>query len=82
MNALKCCVAIGVASCAIGITLAQAKLPQPPMDDAARAKAEEAKAQAAETARKARDQEERAMDRVAARYKKEQAIKTAAAQKK
>ena len=72
-------VALGVASCAIGVGLGHAKLPQAPMDDAARVKAEEAKTQAAETAKKAREQEEKAMDRVAARYKKERSVKTATA---
>jgi len=64
------------------VGLAYAKLPQPPMDDAAKAKAAEAKAKAAEGAKKARAQEEQAMDRVAERYKKEKGVKTAAAAKK
>lgn len=64
------------------VGLAYAKLPQPPMDDAAQAKAAEAKAKAAEGAKKARAAEEKAMDRVAERYKKEKGIKTAAAKKK
>ena len=58
---------------------AYAKLPQPPMDDAAKAKAVEAKAKAAEATKKAREDEEKAMDRAVARYKKEKGIKTAAA---
>ena len=58
---------------------AYAKLPQPPMDDAAKAKAAEAKAKAAEATKKARADEEKAMDRVVERYKKEKGIKTAAA---
>ena len=61
------------------VGLAYAKLPQPPMDDAAKAKAAEAKAKAAEATKKARADEEKAMDRVVARYKKEKGIKTAAA---
>lgn len=61
------------------VGLASAKLPTPPMDDAAKAKAEEAKAKAAETAKKARADEEKAMDRAVERYKKEKGIKTAAA---
>jgi len=64
------------------VGLAYAKLPQPPMDDAAKAKAAEAKAKAAEGTKKAREQEERAMDRVVERYKKEKGIKSAAALKK
>ena len=54
------------------VGLASAKLPQPPMDDAAKAKAGEA-------TKKARADEEKAMDRVVERYKKEKGIKTAAA---
>lgn len=61
------------------VGLAYAKLPQPPMDDAAKAKAAEAKAKAAEAGKKARAAEEAAMDRVVERYKKEKGIKTAAA---
>jgi hypothetical protein len=49
------------------------------MDDAAKAKAAEAKAKAAEGAKKARADEEQAMDRVVERYKKEKGIKSAAA---
>ena len=61
------------------VSLAYAKLPQPPMDDAAKAKAAEAKAKAAEATKMARADEEKAMDRVAERYKKEKGIKTVAA---
>ena len=64
---------------AFGVGLACAKLPQPPMDDAAKAKAEEAKAKAADATKKAREAEEKAMDRVAERYKKEKGVKTVAA---
>lgn len=66
----------------LAVGVASAKLPQPPMDDAAKAKAAEAKAKAAEGAKKARAQEEKAMDRVAERYKKEKGVKSAAAKKK
>jgi hypothetical protein len=64
------------------VGLAYAKLPQPPMDDAAKAKAAEAKAKAGEAAKAARAQEEKSMDRVAERYKKEKGVKTMAAKKK
>ena len=64
------------------VGLAYAKLPQPPMDDAAKAKAAEAKAKAAEATKAARAQEEKAMDRVADRYKREKGVKTSAAKKK
>jgi Tfp pilus assembly protein PilO len=43
-------------ACVVG--MAYAKLPQPVMDDAAKAKAAEAKAKAAEATKKAREQEE------------------------
>lgn len=61
------------------VGLAYAKLPQPPMDDAAKAAAVAKKAKAAEAAKKARAMEEAAMDRVAERYRKEKGIKTVAA---
>jgi hypothetical protein len=61
------------------VGLAYAKLPQPAMDDAAKAKAAEAKAKAADATKKARADEEKAMDRVVERYKKEKGVKTAAA---
>jgi len=64
------------------VGLAYAKLPQPPMDDAAKAKAAEAAAKKGEAAKKARIAEEKAMDRVVERYKKEKGVKTAAAPKK
>jgi hypothetical protein len=64
------------------VGLAYAKLPQAPMDDAAKAKAAEAKAKAAEGAKKARAAEEKAMDRAVERYKKEKGVKSAAAPKK
>jgi hypothetical protein len=62
-------------ACAVG--LAYAKLPAPPPVDPA--KAAEGKAKAAEATKKARADEEKAMDRVVERYKKEKGIKTAAA---
>lgn len=64
------------------VGLSYAKLPQPPMDDAAKAKAAEAKAKAADAAKKARADEEKVMDRVAERYKREKGIKSSAAAKK
>jgi hypothetical protein len=72
-------IATGLLAIAVGAGLAYAKLPQPPMDDAAKAKADEAKAKAAEGAKKARADEEAAMDRVVAHYKKEKGGKTATA---
>jgi hypothetical protein len=52
--------------------LVHAKLPVPPMDDAAKAKAEETKAKAADVAKKEAEQLALAQDRVAERYKKGQ----------
>jgi hypothetical protein len=63
----------------LAVGVASAKLPQPPMDDAAKAKAAEAKAKKGEAAKKARIAEEKAMDRAVARYKKEKGMKTTAA---
>ena len=62
---------------AVGAGFAYAKLPQAPMDDAAKAKAEEAKAKAAAAAKGAREAEEKAMDRVVERYKKEKGLAVA-----
>jgi hypothetical protein len=64
------------------VGLAYAKLPQPPMDDAAKAKAEEAKAKAGAAAKKEAEALAKSQDRVAERYKKEKGVKTAAAPKK
>ena len=57
------------------VSLALAKLPAPPPVDPA--KAAEAKQKAAEAAKKARADEEAAMDRVAERYKKEKGLAVA-----
>lgn len=57
---------------AISAGLAQAKIPVPPMDDAAKAKAEETKAKAAEAAKKQAELLAKAQDRVVERYKKGQ----------
>ena len=78
MNAPRFWMVIPALLVAGAVGLAYAKLPQPPMDDAAKAKAAEAKAKAAEVAKKDRAAEEMAMDRVVERYKKEKGIKTAA----
>jgi len=57
---------------ALSAGLAQAKIPVPPMDDAAKAKAEEKKVKEAEAAKQAGEQLAKAQDRVAERYKKSQ----------
>jgi hypothetical protein len=79
MNAPKFWMVVPALLVAGAVGLAYAKLPQPPMDDAAKAKAVEAKAKAADAAKMARAQEEKAMDRAVERYKKGKGIKTAAA---
>lgn len=61
------------------VGFAYGKLPQPPMDDAAKAKAAETKAKAAAGAKKAAEALAKSQDRVVERYKKEKGIKTAAA---
>lgn len=58
------------------VGFAYAKLPAAPADPA---KAEEAKKNAAEAAKKDADALEKAMDRVVERYKREKGIKTSAA---
>ena len=59
---------------AVGLSagLAQAKIPVAPMDDAAKAKAEETKEKAAEAAKKAAEELAKAQDQVVERYKKGQ----------
>ena len=58
---------------ALSVGVAQAKIPVAPMDDAAKAQAEEKKTKAAEAAKKNAELLGKAQDRVAERYKKEQA---------
>jgi len=64
----------GVLAFALSAGLAQAKIPVPPMDDAAKAKAEETKAKAADAAKKNAELLAKSQDRVAERYKKGQAM--------
>jgi hypothetical protein len=66
----------------LAVGVASAKLPQAPMDDAAKAKAAAAKAQKAEAAKKARMAEEKAMDRAVQNYKRNKGAKTAASTKR
>ena len=70
-------VATALLTMGVGAGFAYAKLPQAPMDDAAKAKTEEAKAKAAAAAKGAREAEEKAMDRVVERYKKEKGLAVA-----
>lgn len=65
--------AAGALALVLSAGLAEAKIPVAPMDDAAKAKAEEAKAKAAEGAKTEAEQLAKAQDRVAERYKKGQA---------
>lgn len=58
----------------LGAGIANAKIPAPVMDDAAKAKAEETKAKAADAAKKDAELLAKSQDRVAERYKKGQAM--------
>lgn len=63
------------------VGMAYAKLPPPaPMTDEQKAKAEDAKVKAAEAGKKARELEEKYMDKAVDRYKKEKGVAAAAAQ--
>jgi hypothetical protein len=64
--------AAGALAFALSAGLAQAKIPVAPMDDAAKAKAEEAKAKAADVAKKEGELLAKSQDRVVERYKKGQ----------
>ena len=63
----------GALAIALSAGLVHAKIPVLPMDDVAKAKAEETKAKAADAAKKDAEQLATAQDRVAERYKKGQA---------
>lgn len=58
----------GALALALGAGMVQAKIPVPPMDDAAKAKAEEAKVKKAAAAKKAAELLAKAQDRVVERY--------------
>lgn len=62
--------AAGMLAFALGTGLAQAKIPVAPMDDAAKAKAEDAKAKAVAAAKQDAENLAKAQDRVVAYYKK------------
>ncbi len=62
--------AAGMLAFALSTGLAQAKIPVAPMDDAAKAKAEDAKAKAAAAAKQDAEDLAKAQDRVVAYYKK------------
>ena len=63
---------LGALAFGLSAGLAQAKIPVAPMDDAAKAKAEEAKTKAADAAKKEGELLAKSQDRVAERYKKPQ----------
>jgi len=63
----------GALAFAMSAGLAQARIPVAPMDDAAKAQAVEKKAKAADAAKKEGELLAKAQDRVAERYKKDQA---------
>jgi hypothetical protein len=62
--------AAGMLAFALSAGLAEAKIPVAPMDDAAKAKAEDAKTTAAAAAKQDADDLAKAQDRVVAYYKK------------
>jgi hypothetical protein len=64
----------------VGAGMGYAKLPQPPMDNAAQAEAAEAKAKAIEAAKKDAEMLAKAQDRIAERYRKEMKLKGATVQ--
>ena len=64
--------AAGALVVALSAGLAQAKIPVAPMDDAAKAKAEEAKVKAADAAKNEMEQLAKSQDQVVERYKKGQ----------
>lgn len=79
MNAPKFWMAIPALLVAGAVSMVYAKLPTPPMDDKAKAAAEEKKAKAAEAAKKEAEQLAKAQDRAVEHYKKEHGIKAAPA---
>ncbi len=77
MNAPKFWMVLPALLVAGAVTLVHAKLPAPPPVDPA--KAAEAKAKAADAAKKENEELARAQDRAVDHYKKEKGIKTVAA---
>ncbi|MBI3045758.1 MAG: hypothetical protein HYY78_23360 [Betaproteobacteria bacterium] len=79
MNAPKFWMVVPALLVAGAVGLAYAKLPQPPMDDAAKAAAATKKAKAAEAAKKAAAALAKAQDRAVERYKMEKGMMAAPA---
>jgi membrane protein involved in colicin uptake len=82
MNAPKFWMVVPALLVAGAVSMVYAKLPQPPMDDAAKAAAEAKKAKAAEQAKKDSENLAKAQDHAVANYKKEHGGKTVAVSKK
>lgn len=83
MNAPKIWMMIPALLVAGAVGMVNAKLPTPPMDDKAKAAAEEKKAKAAEAAKKDADHLAKAQDRAVSNYKKDKGgSKTVAVSKK
>ena len=78
MNAPKFWMVIPALLVAGAVSMVYAKLPTPPMDDAAKAAAGAKKAKAAEVAKMEGEQLAKAQDRAVTHYKKEHGIKTTA----
>ena len=71
MNAPKIWMIVPALLVAGAVGMVNAKLPTPPMDDKAKAAAEEKKAKAAEVAKKDAENLTKAQDRAVANYKKD-----------
>ena len=71
MNAPKIWMMVPALLVAGAVGMVNAKLPTPPMDDKAKAAAEEKKVKAAEAAKKEADDLTKAQDRAVSHYKKE-----------
>jgi hypothetical protein len=82
MNAPKFWMVIPALLVAGAVGMVNAKLPTPPMDDKAKAAAEEKKAKAAEQAKKDGENLAKAQDHAVANYKKEHGGKAVAVSKK
>jgi hypothetical protein len=79
MKAPKFWMAIPALLVAGAVTMVNAKLPTPPMDDKAKAAAAAKKEKAAAASKKAAEALAKAQDRAAEHYKKEKGVKTTAA---
>jgi len=79
MNAPKFWMVVPALLVAGVVGMAYAKLPQPPMDDAAKAAADAKKAKAAEVAKMEGEALAKAQDRAVNHYKKGHGVKTVAA---